>query len=127
MVVSASTITLAIPSGMGLVNGFVTVVTPSGTATSVLAFDIVLATLASQALPGLTVFPNPATDYISVELPQSGNATVALRDLTGRLVLAPVALAAHQALRLPANLAAGVYLLEVRQGSVTAVRRVEKK
>jgi hypothetical protein len=42
-------------------------------------------------------------------------------------VLAPVVLAAHQPLRLPANLAAGVYLLEVRQGSVTAVRRIEKK
>jgi hypothetical protein len=126
-VVSASTITLVIPSGTGIANGFITVVTPSGTATSTSAFDLVLATLASQALPGLTVFPNPATDYISVELPQSGNATVALRDLKGRLVLAPIALATHQLLRLPADLAAGIYLLEVRQGSVTAVRRVEKK
>jgi hypothetical protein len=126
-VVSASSITLAIPSGLGNVNGFLMVDTPSGTATSALTFNLVLATLASQALPGLTVFPNPATDYISVELPQSGNATVALRDLTGRLVLAPVALAAHQPLRLPAYLAAGIYLLEVRQGSVTAMRRVEIK
>jgi hypothetical protein len=126
-VVSASTITLAIPSGLGNVNGFLMVDTPSGTATSALTFNLVLATLASQVLPGLTVFPNPATDYISVELPQSGNATVALRDLTGRLVLAPVALAAHQPLRLPAYLAAGIYLLEVRQGSVTAMRRVEIK
>jgi hypothetical protein len=115
------------PSGTGNVNGFLTVVSPNGTATSASAFNLVLATLASQALPGLTVFPNPATDYISVELPQSGNATVALRDLTGRLVLAPVVLAAHQPFRLPVNLAAGVYLLEVRQGSVTAVRRVEKR
>jgi hypothetical protein len=41
-------------------------------------------------------------------------------------VLAPVALAADRQLRLPASLAPGVYLLEVRQGSVTAVRRVEK-
>jgi hypothetical protein len=126
-VVSASTITLTIPSGLGNVNGFLTVDTPSGTATSALTFNLVLATLASQALPGLTVFPNPATDYISVELPQIGTATVALRDLTGQLVLAPVALATHQPLRLPAYLATGVYLLEVRQGSVMAVRRVEIK
>lgn len=126
-VVSATTITLVMPDGTGSVNGFLTVVTPGGTATSTSTFNLVLATLASQALPGLTVFPNPATDYVSVELPQSGGATVTLRDLTGRLVLAPVVLAAHQPLRLPANLAAGVYLLEVRQGSVTAVRRVAKK
>ncbi|MGI4737194.1 MAG: IPT/TIG domain-containing protein [Janthinobacterium lividum] len=126
-VVSATTITLVVPAATGSVSGFLTVTTPGGTATSASAFSLVLATLASQALPGLTVFPNPATDYISVELPQGGSATVTLRDLTGRLVLAPVGLAAHQPLRLPAHLAAGVYLLEVRQGSVTAVRRVEKK
>jgi hypothetical protein len=125
-VVSPTTITLVMPSGTGSVNGFLTVVTPSGTATSTSVFNLVLATLASQALPGLTVSPNPATEYVSVELPQGGSATVTLRDLTGRLVLAPVVLAAHQPLRLPANLAAGVYLLEVQQGSVTAVRRLEK-
>ncbi len=51
---------------------------------------------------------------------------MALRDLTGRLVLALAALAADQHLLLPANLAAGVYLLEVRQGEVSAVRRVQK-
>jgi hypothetical protein len=84
------------------------------------------ATGASKALPGLQVFPNPATDRITVALPQAGAATVALRDLTGRLVLAPAALAADQQLRLPASLATGVYLLEVRQGEVIAVRRVEK-
>ena len=84
------------------------------------------ATGASQALPGLVVFPNPATDRVTVALPTADAATVALRDLAGRLVLAPAALAADQQLRLPASLAAGVYLLEVRQGAVSAVRRVEK-
>ena len=84
------------------------------------------ATLPGKALPGLTVFPNPATDRLTVALPTTGAATVALRDLTGRLVLAPATLAANHEVRLPVSLAAGVYLLEVRQGSVTAVRRVEK-
>jgi hypothetical protein len=80
----------------------------------------------NTAMPGLTISPNPATDHITVTLPQAGAATVALRDITGRVVLAPVALAADRQLRLPTSLAPGVYLLEVRQGSVTAVRRVEK-
>jgi hypothetical protein len=84
------------------------------------------ATSAAQALPGLVLFPNPATNRVTVELPAAGAATVALRDLTGRVVLAPAALAADKQLRLPASLAAGMYLLEVSQGGVTAVRRIEK-
>ena len=72
------------------------------------------------------MFPNPATDRLTVGLPTVGAATVALRDLTGRLVLAPAALPADQQLHLPASLAIGVYLLEVRQGSKVAVRRIEK-
>jgi hypothetical protein len=86
----------------------------------------VLGARARTALAGLTVSPNPATDRITVVLPRAGAATVALRDLTGRTVLTAAALAADQQLRLPAGLAAGVYLLEVRQGAETAVRRVEK-
>ena len=126
-VVSATSITLVVPSGTGSVNGLIAVTTPGGTATSTGTFNLVSATLASQALPGLTVFPNPATDRLTVVLPTAGAATVALRDLTGRLVLAPTALAADKQLRLPAGLAAGTYLLEVRQGEVLAVRRFEKK
>ncbi|MVN76586.1 T9SS type A sorting domain-containing protein [Hymenobacter sp. HMF4947] len=127
-VVSATSITLVLPAATASVSGLLTVVTPGGTATSATPFNlVVLGAAASQALPGLAVYPNPATDYLVVELPQAGAATVALRDLTGRVVLAPVALVAHQPLRLPAGLAAGLYLLEVRQGSATAVRRVAIK
>ncbi|TDN38951.1 hypothetical protein A8B98_20840 [Hymenobacter sp. UV11] len=126
-VVSATTITLVVPSSTSNVSGPLTVVTPSGTATSTATFNLVLAAAASQALPGLAVFPNPATNFVNIELPKSGAATVALRDLTGRLVLAPVAMVPQQLLRLPAGLAAGVYLLEVRQGTETAVCRIVKE
>jgi hypothetical protein len=84
------------------------------------------ATLPSQALAGLSLFPNPATDRITVSLPTAGAATVALRDLTGRLVLAPAALAADKQLVLPTSLARGIYMLEVNQNGITAVRRIEK-
>lgn len=126
-VVSATTITLVLPTTASSVSGLVTVTTPGGTATSATTFNLTLATPASQALPELAVYPNPATDYVQVELPQGGPFTVSLRDLLGRPVLAPVVLAAQQPLRLPASLPAGVYLLEVRQGTTTAVRRIEKK
>ena len=125
-VVSPTSITFVVPGGSGSISGTISVVTPGGTATSATPFNLVSATLATQALPGLSVFPNPATDRLTVALPKAAAATVALRDLTGRLVLAPATLGADQLLLLPASLAAGVYLLEVRQGEVTAVRRVQK-
>ncbi|GAA4046723.1 hypothetical protein GCM10022409_35980 [Hymenobacter glaciei] len=125
-VVNATTITLTVPSGTGSVNGLVSVTTPGGTAVSTATFNLVSATLAANALPGLTVYPNPATERLTVALPTSAPATVALRDLAGRLVLAPVTLGANQQLLLPASLARGLYLLEVQQGGVLAVRRIAR-
>ncbi|WP_216690203.1 IPT/TIG domain-containing protein [Hymenobacter siberiensis] len=126
-VVNATTITLVLPAGTGSVTGLLTVTTPGGTTTSATSFNLVSATLASQALPGLSVFPNPATDHLTVDLPSAAPATVALRDLTGRLVLAPAPLGADKHLALPATLASGVYFLEVRQSGLIAVRRIEKR
>jgi hypothetical protein len=126
-VVSATSLTLVLPTATSALSGALTVVTPGGTATSATNFNLVLAAQASQALPELAVYPNPAADQLWVTLPQGGPLTVSLRDLLGREVLAPAVLAAQQPLRLPASLAAGIYLLEVRQGTTTAVRRIEKK
>lgn len=126
-VVSATSITFVVPTLTSSLTGPLTIVTPGGTATSTTNFNLILATLASQALPGLSVYPNPATDYVQIELPQATALTVSLRDLLGRQVLAPEVLQAHQPLRLPASLAAGVYLLEIEHGATKAVRRIEKK
>ena len=89
--------------------------------------DYTLATRASQALPGLALYPNPAHDRLTVALTQPGAAQVALRDLTGRVVLPLAPLAANGVVALPAALATGVYLLEVRQGNAIAVRRITKE
>lgn len=125
-VVNATAIALVLPIGTGSATGLLTVMTPGGTATSATSFNLVSATLASQALPGLSVFPNPATDYLTVDLSSAAPATVTLRDLTGRLVLTPAPLGTDKRLMLPATLASGVYLLEVQQNGLTAVRRVGK-
>ena len=130
----ASLYTLADNAGYNAAPGTATLPTAVATAGTNTAFRGVAlaptltgtATRASQALPGLAVFPSPATDRLTVDLPTAGAATVALRDLAGRLVLAPAALGPDQQLRLPAGLPVGIYLLEVRQGNVTAVRRIEK-
>ena len=125
-VVNGTTITFVVPTGTGSVNGQISVTAPGGTVTSTASFNLVSATLPANALPGLSVFPNPATDRFTVELPSPAPATVALRDLAGRLVLAPVALGPDHQVQLPASLARGLYLLEVRQGSTLAVRRIAR-
>ena len=125
-VVNATTITFVVPNGTGSVSGLIAVTTPGGTATSATPFNLVSTTLAANALPGLMVFPNPAINRLTIELPTSAPATVALRDLAGRLVLAPAALGTDHQLLLPVSLASGVYLLEVRQGTTVAIRRIAK-
>ena len=127
-VVNGTTITFTVPAGAS--PGLVTVTTATGTATSLTRLTLTgtgMAALASQALPGLTLHPNPTHDRLTVTLPTPSPATVTLRDLAGRLLLAEAPLPASGLVALPATLAAGVYLLEVRQGSKLAVRRFTKQ
>ena len=125
-VVNGTTLTFVVPNGTGSVNGLIPVTTPGGTATSTMPFNLVSATLTTNALSGLVVFSNLAINRLMVEMPTSAPATVALRDLTGRLALATAALGADHQLRLPVSLASGVYLLEVHQGATVAIRRIAK-
>jgi hypothetical protein len=124
---SATTISMVVPSGAGTVSGFITVTTAGGTATSTTPFNIIATGLTSQAMPELQVYPNPFQSQLTVVLPTAGPAQVELRDLTGRVVLARTFLPLDRQLKLPDTLASGVYLLEVRQGEVVAVRRVKKQ
>ena len=71
------------------------------------------ATQATQPLPELTVFPNPAHGQITVRGVGTGPVQASLFDLAGRLLLAPSVLPATQLLRLPAGLPAGLYLLQI--------------
>jgi hypothetical protein len=66
-----------------------------------------------QALPELTVFPNPAHEQFTVRGVGTGPVQASLFDLTGRRLLAPTTLPATQILRLPTALPAGIYLLQI--------------
>ncbi|RZL08588.1 MAG: T9SS type A sorting domain-containing protein, partial [Hymenobacter sp.] len=126
-VVSATSLTLVVPANSGVVSGFITVTTPGGTATSATAFGGVLATAGSQALPELQVYPNPFKSKLTIVLPGSGVAQVSLYDVAGRLVLPLAPLPATGQLQLPDDLATGVYLLEVRQGTAIMRRSLVKQ
>ncbi|RZJ89508.1 MAG: T9SS type A sorting domain-containing protein, partial [Hymenobacter sp.] len=126
-VVSATSLTLVVPTASGTVSGFITITTPSGTATSTTAFSVILATSSSQAQPQLAVYPNPFHSSLTVLVPGAGSVKVLLREVTGRVVLPLTALPANKELDLPHDLATGVYLLEVHQGDIITTRRLVKQ
>ena len=131
--VSAARLTATVPAAaLATIGTYPVVVTTSGTggtASPAANFNVTMGTAsrASQALPGLVLYPNPAHRRLTVLLPTPGPAQVALHDLTGRVVLPLAPLAPDGTLVLPATLAAGCYLLEVRQGTATAMRRITKE
>ena len=73
----------------------------------------------------VSIAPNPARDYFNVGLPASivKNATLTLRDLTGRTVTTVRATSENVPLQV-GNLPVGTYLLEVRSGAEAIQRKV---
>ncbi len=73
----------------------------------------------------VTISPNPARSYLNVGLPVSivNQATLTLRDMSGRTVLTRRAASQREPLQV-GNLAAGMYLLEIRAGNEAIQRKV---
>ena len=67
------------------------------------------------ALPGVSVGPNPATDYATVSLPAGGSYDIRVLDATGRIV--SEAAQYTQATYELSGLAAGLYAVEVTDAS----------
>jgi hypothetical protein len=126
-VVSATSLTLVVPTIAGGVSGYLTITTPGGTATSATAFGGVLAATSSQAFAQLQVYPNPFQNKLTLVVAGVAPVKVLLRDVTGRVVLPLMPLPASKQLALPADLATGVYLLEIHQGDATTTRRLLKE
>lgn len=90
--------------------------------------DLGTATL-QQELFGVTVFPNPFNDQLTVrvDLAEAKPVHIELRDLAGRnlLQLNHKATAGQQDIVLPvAEMAAGVYLLQLRAGDQVITRKI---
>jgi hypothetical protein len=71
----------------------------------------------------LKVFPNPATDRVTVELHAHGQATYALHDMNGRLAQQGLLLADRNSIPLT-EMEQGVYQLRVEQGGVIEQARL---
>lgn len=77
---------------------------------------------------GLTAYPNPAEHYFNVRVNGSGQPTVEIRmfDMQGKMVQQQRG-AAGDTYRFGENMAAGMYILEARQGTETVRIKVIKQ
>jgi hypothetical protein len=85
-----------------------------------------LATLPATKME-LSVFPNPASGQVTVQLPAASSAAqLILTDLSGRTVLTqPLAGGTKSTVTLPASLGTGIYLLQVQgAGSASKPQRL---
>ncbi len=78
--------------------------------------SMVTSTDSALPAPGLSVFPNPATDWLEVELPATRSSNCTLRDLHGRVVFQQILAGGRQRLSLAA-LPAGIYILSAQTGA----------
>lgn len=81
-----------------------------------------------STLPGVRLYPNPATDYVQLEGIETiqGSKSIVLTGISGAVILKQE-VAAGQSVRIPtAQLAAGVYLLQVQTASGNAQFKVVK-
>jgi len=80
--------------------------------------------------PEWIIYPNPVSDFLTVELPEnSGDATVSLSDITGRLQLTRQIPAGRKKEQIDlSSLKQGIYLLNVIvQGRIIGVEKVVRK
>jgi hypothetical protein len=76
----------------------------------------------------LTIYPNPASDYIKINTGSNkftGNVSVKLYDLNGKLLIDKVFDAAFNDIKLPiSNVTSGTYFVIVNNNNYTATRKI---
>jgi choice-of-anchor B domain-containing protein len=79
-----------------------------------LPLDVELINAVTNALPASwKVYPNPASDWLTIELPGAGQAVYALYDLTGRMAMKGTISEEKKAISLE-HLEGGIYILEIK-------------
>lgn len=89
--------------------------------------DEAVATDDLEGIAKINVFPNPARDFFTLELegPISENVNIRLMSATGQLVYVQKDLSLTSKTEIPvANLADGIYFLQINGETATTVRRV---
>ena len=72
-----------------------------------------------RAATGISVYPNPAKNYVTVELPENTGGTLALFDLSGKIVINQPVSSSVATIDI-ASLSAGAYILRLVQDGVAS-------
>lgn len=97
-----------------------------GCGTTTIAHQIVIANTAGieeQTISGLNVYPNPATDRITVSLTDNKAGEVSVYSVTGSLVYAATAFQSTSQIDVT-NWENGVYFVHIQSEGATAIRKV---
>ena len=74
--------------------------------------------------PGIQVSPNPAHDHVQIVMAGAEEATVILRNQLGQTVFAPQVVEADKITLRMADLAKGVYFIEIKSVVGTSVEKL---
>jgi len=80
-----------------------------------------------ETVAKIDVFPNPASEFFTLELEGlvSENVNVRLLTPTGQMVYSQTDLSLNSTTEIPvANLSAGIYFLQINSETATTIRRV---
>jgi len=81
---------------------------------------------AFESKVNLTVYPNPATDYVKLDLEEAiDNANIQLLDLTGRVIKSMDASKQINLRMDVSDLNEGIYLLNIISGSKNAAKKIQ--
>jgi hypothetical protein len=76
-----------------------------------------------NASTGLSIYPNPAEDFVTLQLDTEETATIRLLSANGRVIRNGLAAGQHDV----SNLKPGIYLLEVSTKTGRTVERLVKR
>lgn len=104
--------------------------TQSTAVNSIIAYELSISTagITDNNQDNLAVYPNPATDFLTIQTHVSNGATVQIIDMTGSILSQQVVESTATEITLATDqLSAGIYFVELIQGDVKTSTRIIKQ
>jgi hypothetical protein len=80
----------------------------------------------SRSSTNLKLFPNPATDFLTIQLPGNKNSIVSICDVLGHELLKTIMNNEHNSINI-SNLPSGIYMLKAETSTETSISKFIKK
>ena len=111
------------PSAPG---SFQVVVTANGCSSTSACISVTNVSVSSVSLDNVAIFPNPASDVITIAGLTAAQSTITVLDVNGKVIISQVVTAAQTDLTI-ANVESGVYFIQVSSETLNGTKRFIKK